>query len=78
MKIDPITIFMVGSILTLVIERIFYYKSRYQKKDDTTKLSNNPHPCAKHGERLAGLEKGQELIEERLDRIEDKVNGLKR
>lgn len=34
-------------------------------------LSNNPK---KYGERIATLEKGQELIEERLGKIEGKLN----
>ena len=40
-------------------------------------LGNNPHPCAKHGERLATLEEGMENIEKRLDRIENKLNGTR-
>ncbi len=33
---------------------------------------NNPG----YGERIAALEKGQENIEDRLERIENKVNGV--
>lgn len=42
-------------------------KRNSKKKDCKT---DNPG----HGERIATLEKGQENIEERLDRIEDKLN----
>lgn len=37
-------------------------------------FGNNP---GKYGERIASLEKGQEEIENRLERIEDKVNGIR-
>ena len=37
-------------------------------------LGNNP---GKYGERIATLEKGQEEIENRLERIENKLNGVR-
>ena len=38
------------------------------------KKKNNP---GNYGERIAKLEKGQEDIEDRLERLEDKINGMK-
>jgi len=63
MQVDPLTVVAVLGMASLLIERVFYYSSRYKKN----KKDENPS----HGERLATLEKGQENIEERLDKIED-------
>jgi len=63
MQVDPLTVVAVLGMASLLIERVFYYRSRYKKN----KKDENPS----HGERLATLEKGQENIEERLDKIED-------
>jgi len=43
----------------------------YRKK----RTGNNPHPCARHGERLATLEEAVENLEKGLDRIERKLNS---
>ena len=53
MELDPLTIFAAGGVASLLIERIFYYKSKYSKK-------NNP---GNYGERIAILEKGQQELE---------------
>lgn len=66
MELDPLTVVAVLGMVSLLIERVFYYKSRYRKN----KKPENPS----HGERIATLEKGQENIEERLGRIEDILN----
>lgn len=65
MELDPLTVVAVLGMVSLLIERVFYYKSRYKKN----RKPENPS----HGERLATLEKGQENIEERLDKIEAKL-----
>ena len=49
----------------LLIERIFYYKSKYKKRNEE---AENPS----HGERIAALEKGQE----KLEQSNDKDHGL--
>lgn len=54
MQLDPLTIFAAGGVASLLIERFFYYKSRYKNKKN-----DNPG----YGERIATLEKGQELLE---------------
>ena len=41
-------------------------------------VQNNPHPCAENGQRIASLEKGQDEIENRLKRIENKLDGIAR
>jgi len=44
MNIDPLTIFAAGGVISLLIERFFYYKSRYKvnrKNRDNPKSSSN-------------------------------------
>jgi len=67
MQVDPVLIIVViGSVGGLLIERFFYYRSKYKEKKCKPE---NPS----HGERLAALEKGQKNIEERLDKIEARL-----
>lgn len=65
MELDPLTVVAVLGMVSLLIERVFYYKSRYKKN----KKDENPS----HGERLATLEEAVETIKERLDKIERKL-----
>jgi len=39
-------------------------------------LTNNPHPCAEHGERLATLEEAVREIKRDLEYIRNKLNGI--
>lgn len=67
MQIDPMLIIVViGSVGGLLIERFFYYRSKYKKRDSKPE---NPS----HGERLATLEEAVETIKERLEKIEEKL-----
>ena len=65
MELDPLTVVAVLGMVSLLIERVFYYKSRYKKN----RKPENPS----HGERLATLEEAVETIKERLDKIEAKL-----
>lgn len=56
--------------IVLAILNAFFLGIKWKKDSKHKTSSNNP----KYGERIAALEKGQENIEERLDRIEDKIN----
>ena len=94
MEIDPLTIFAVGGVASLLIERFFYYKSKYKERKiealpepESDNPGNPENPT--HGERIAGLEKGQELLEKsnekdhRLIRADIKklfnlLNGIRR
>lgn len=70
MELDAWTVLFVVGMGSLLIERVFYYRSKYSNnRKKKTNKSENPN----HGERLATLEKGQENIEERLDKIEAKL-----
>jgi len=66
MQVDPVLIIVViGSVGGLLIERFFYYRSKYKKKKP-----ENPS----HGERLATLEEAVENIKDDIERIQEKLN----
>jgi len=65
MELDPLTVVAVLGMVSLLIERVFYYRSKYRKN----RKPENPS----HGERLATLEEAVETIKERLEKIEEKL-----
>jgi len=67
-EVNPLTVVAILGMASLLIERVFYYRSRYSKKKKDCK-PENPN----HGERLATLEEAVETIKERLDKIERKL-----
>ena len=64
MQVDPLTVVAVLGMASLLIERVFYYRSRYKKKD-------NP---GNHGERIGKIETRLDDIEDDLKRIKDKLD----
>ena len=64
MQVDPLMIVAVLGMASLLIERIFYYRSRYKKKD-------NP---GNYGERMGKIETRLDDIEDDLKRIKDKLD----
>ena len=66
MELDPLTVVAVLGMASLLIERVFYYKSRYKKN----KKPENPT----HGERLVALETDMENIKEDIRDIREKLN----
>ena len=76
MELDPLTVFAVGGVASLLIERFFYYKSRYKAKKD-----DNPG----YGERIAKLEQCEEdnekdhkLIREDIKKLFTKIDKLRK
>jgi len=65
MELDPLTIIAVVGMASLLIERVFYYKSRYRKRN------NNP---GGYGERIGKIETKIENIEDDIRRIKNKLN----
>ena len=93
MEISPaLIIVMIGSVGALLIERFFYYRSKYkEKKTDKTPIPPNrvepENPS--HGERLMGLEtdvenlkdsneKDHELIREDIKKLFNLINGMRK
>jgi len=65
MQIDPLMVVAVLGMASLLIERVFYYRARYRKRN------NNP---GGYGERMGKIETRLEDIENDLERIKDKLN----
>ena len=68
MQLDPLTGLVVLGMASLLIERVFYYRSKYSNKKN--KKPENPS----HGERLMGLETDVENIKEDIREIKGKLN----
>ena len=64
MDIDPLMVVAVLGMASLLIERIYYYRSKYKKKD-------NP---GNYGERMGKIETRLEDIEDDLERIKNKLD----
>ena len=65
MQVDPLTVVAVLGMASLLIERIFYYRSRYRKRN------NNP---GNYGVKIGQLETRVGNIEEDIGRIKDKLD----
>lgn len=89
MEIDPILCIVVGgSVGALLIERVFYYKSKYKKKEIIPVNPGEPENPS-HGERLVGLEtdmenfrseneKDHRLIRQSIEKLSTQINGLRK
>ena len=79
MEINPaLIIVMIGSVGALLIERFFYYRSKYkEKKTDKIPIPLNPgkpeNPS--HGERLVALETDMENIEKNNEKDHRLIRG---
>ena len=71
MELDALTVFAVGGVASLLIERFFYYKSRYsKKKNDKNTIPNNP---GGYGERIASLETNMKNVKEDIKEIKEEL-----
>jgi len=71
MQIDAWTIFAVGGVASLLIERFFYYKSKYKNKKN-----EKPNP-GNYGERLAKVEEAIENLKEAIREIKRRLNNMR-
>lgn len=65
MEVNPLTIAAIVGVASLLIERVFYYSSKYKK---------NP---GKYGERIAKLEEAVDNIKQDIIEINRKLNRKK-
>lgn len=79
MEVNPLTVVSVVGVASLLIERVFYYKSRYKKKETIPPNPGRPENPS-HGERLMGLETDVENLKENNDKdhglIRDDIRKL--
>lgn len=65
-----IALIMAGfSLIGSVVTAVMIYRSK--------KLSNNPHPCKDHAEKLKDLDRTLDKLCERVSRIEGILNGMR-
>jgi len=88
MELDPLTVVAVVGMASLLIERVFYYRSKYKKKPIKPPPPVDPDNPT-HGERIASLEtevelgresneKDHELIRKDIRKIFNLINGMKK
>lgn len=65
MQVDPLTVVAVLGMASLLIERVFYYRSKYKKRN------NNP---GNYGIKIGKLETRVKNIEDDIGRIKDKLD----
>jgi|GEM_PF-2762841 len=68
MRIDLWTVLFTLSMISLLIERVFYYRSKYKIKKNSK--AENPT----HGERLATLEEAVKNIKKDIKEIKEKLS----
>ena len=92
MELDPVLIIIVmGSVGGLLIERFFYYRSKYKEKK-TDKIPIPPNPVKpenpSHGERITAVEtevknlkednkEDHELMRKDIRKLFNLINGLR-
>ena len=70
MEVNPLMVVAVVGVASLLIERVFYYRSLYRRRDNNPSKLENPS----HGERLMGLETDVENIKEDIREIKRRLN----
>jgi len=76
MKVDPILlIIMTGSIGGLLIERFFYYRLKYKKKNNNPYNPSPPVDYHNHEGRISSLETGIGDIKESNERDHGLIRG---
>ena len=91
MRFEATDIFFLSSILALLIERIFYYKSKYSNRKNPVNDSKpgKATTCIEHGKKLTELNTKVEDLEDDLEkyrkenredhnRIFDKINRARK
>ena len=73
MEVDPaLIIVVIGSVGGLLIERFFYYRSKYKEKKACKPVDlGNP---GNYGERIATLEEAVQNIKDDVEKIQEKLN----
>ena len=63
MEVNPLTVVSVVGVGSLFIERIFFYRAYYKKKNNNPHNPSPPVDYHNHGERIATLEEAVDNVE---------------
>jgi len=75
MQVDPLTVVTMVGVGSLFIERIFYYKSVYKKKNNNPYNPSPPVDYHNHEGRISSLETGMRDIKETNERDHGLIRG---
>ena len=64
MEVNPLTVVAVVGVASLLIEKVFYYKAKYKKKNNNPHNPSPPVDYHNHGERIATLEEAVENVKD--------------
>lgn len=85
MNIDPLTIFAAGGVASLLIERFFYYKSRYKvnrKNRDNPKSNSNFVSLPRFHQEFKDFKDTQkewnEKMEENIKDFDDRLDKIEK
>jgi len=80
MEVNPLTVVAVVGVGSLFIERIFFYRAYYKRKNNNPYNPSPPVDYHKHGERIATLEEAVDNVEKNNDKdhtlIRDDIQKL--
>ena len=63
MEVNPLTVASIVGVGSLFIERVYYYRSIYKKKNNNPHNPSPPVDYHNHGERIATLEEAVDNVE---------------
>ena len=75
MEVNPLTVVAVVGVASLLIEKVFYYKAKYKKRNNTPHNPGLPIDYHKHGERIASLETGMDNIKDSNEKDHALIRG---
>ena len=75
MEVNPLTVVAVVGVGSLFIERIFYYRSVYKKKNNNPHNPSPPVDYHNHEGRISSLETGMENVKEANERDHGLIRG---
>lgn len=75
MEVNPLTVVSVVGVGSLFIERVFFYRAYYKKKNNNPHNPSPPVDYHNHGERIASLETEIINTKENNDKDHNLIRG---
>jgi len=75
MEVNPLTVVAIVGVGSLFIERIYYYRSVYKKKNNNPYNPSPPVDYHNHGERIATLEEAVDNVEKNNEKDHGLIRG---
>jgi len=80
MKFDATIIFLLATVITLIIERVFYYKSRYgnKKKNPTSNFVSLPRFHQEFKDFKDQQKEWNEKMESNIEELDNRLDKLEK